>query len=181
MIIYKTTNLINSKIYIGQSRLNNNNYFGSGRKLKSAIKKYGKENFSCEILEKCKTKKELNKKEKYWIKKLNSQNNNIGYNIAKGGSSGNFHSDESKKKMSKLNLGSNNPMFGVRHSKEFKNKLSITMTGRLHSDETKQKISNSLIGIIRSDETKQKISKIHKNKILSEETKRKIGLANSKT
>ena len=51
MIIYKTTNLINKKIYIGQDTKNNPNYLGSGKYFKYALKKYGKENFSKEIIE----------------------------------------------------------------------------------------------------------------------------------
>ena len=45
MIIYKTTNLINGKIYIGMSKNKKENYLGSGIYLKYAIDKYGKENF----------------------------------------------------------------------------------------------------------------------------------------
>ena len=45
MIIYKTTNLVNKKIYIGQDSKNNPEYLGSGAIVKKAIKKYGKENF----------------------------------------------------------------------------------------------------------------------------------------
>jgi hypothetical protein len=56
MIIYKTTNLINNKIYIGQSKYNNCDYLGSGSLLKKAIKKYGKQNFKKEIIEYCHTK-----------------------------------------------------------------------------------------------------------------------------
>ena len=52
MYIYKTTNLINGKIYIGQSiRKFSKSYLGSGVKILNAIKKYGKENFKVEILE----------------------------------------------------------------------------------------------------------------------------------
>ena len=49
MIIYKTTNLVNGKIYIGQDSNNNPNYLGSGKLLKYAISKYGIENFKLSI------------------------------------------------------------------------------------------------------------------------------------
>ena len=51
MFIYKTTNLINGKIYIGKYKGNRKNYLGSGVILKKAIKKYGIENFTREIIE----------------------------------------------------------------------------------------------------------------------------------
>ena len=57
MIIYKTTNLINNKIYIGQDSRNNPYYYGSGTIITLAIKKYGKNNFKKEILETCNNKK----------------------------------------------------------------------------------------------------------------------------
>lgn len=90
MIIYKTTNLINGKIYIGKDVKNKKKLFWFWNNSKKAIEKYGKENFSKEIIEYCKNNDELCEREIYWIKKLNSTNKNIGYNISKGGIGGVF-------------------------------------------------------------------------------------------
>jgi len=83
MIIYKTTNLINGKFYIGQDSKNDPTYLGSGKLLNRAIKKYGRENFVKEILIECDNKDELNQQEIFLISKLKPI-----YNIAKGGSGG---------------------------------------------------------------------------------------------
>jgi len=88
MVIYKTINLINKKIYVGKDINNNPIYLGSGTLLKKAIKKYGRNNFKKEILETCNTFEELNNKEIYWINQLNSTNLKIGYNLIDGGSGG---------------------------------------------------------------------------------------------
>lgn len=100
--IYKITNKINNKIYIGKSinikeRWNEHiresllpeekwalNKRGEQTPIHKAIRKYGKENFSFEVIEECSVE-ELNKKEIYWISLLNSSNREIGYNISFGG------------------------------------------------------------------------------------------------
>jgi len=156
MVIYKTTNLINGKIYIGQDTRNNPNYFGSGKIIKKAINKYGKENFKKEILVTCSSIDELNKLEKHWIETLNSNNPDIGYNVSFGGQSGWMlglrHSDKTKKEFS-LNrkgklIGAKNGMYGKKHNEESKKKMSKPqfgedngMYGKKHSDETKKKMS----------------------------------------
>ena len=112
MLIYKTINLVNGKFYIGQTITNNPYYFGSGIYLVRAIKKYGKKNFKREIIQYCNSLKHLNEREQYWIKKLKSQDRNIGYNIENGGNSVGKHSDEWKLYMSNFFKGENNPMFG---------------------------------------------------------------------
>ena len=99
MIIYKTTNLINGKFYVGQDSNNNPEYYGSGNLLKKAIKKYGKENFIKETLEDCSTEEELNEREKYWIKETRAQE--LGYNIAEGGQGGNTYTEETRQRISK--------------------------------------------------------------------------------
>ena len=106
-IIYKTTNLVNGLIYVGQDSYNNPKYLGSGVFLKRDIIKYGKSNFKKEILCKCKTSDELDKMEIYWIDKLNTINK--GYNLLKGGK-GNS-SNEYIDKMSISLRGFKNPMY----------------------------------------------------------------------
>ena len=88
MYIYKTTNNVNGLIYVGQSSFAINettDYLGSGKLLKEAIKKYGKEVFSKEILQECSDYDELNSAEIYWIDFYGARNPLIGYNILKGG------------------------------------------------------------------------------------------------
>ena len=94
--IYKITNLTNGKIYIGQHLGSeaDHKYFGSGKLLKDAIKKYGKANFKKEILEFCKSEEDLNVRERYWISKLNATDLSIGYNISDGGQDGCFRNKQ---------------------------------------------------------------------------------------
>lgn len=94
--IYKITNLVNNKVYIGKSsqlekrkyqhfydsfykNVNNRNY---NMTIHKAIRKYGKENFSFDILEICDINK-LDQKEQYWISYYNSKCS--GYNESDGG------------------------------------------------------------------------------------------------
>ena len=85
--IYKITNLINGKVYIGQSqniesRFKEHLYHHNASNIGRDIYKYKAENFSFEILEEC-SKEELDEKEDYYIYKYNSIEN--GYNLIKGG------------------------------------------------------------------------------------------------
>lgn len=89
--IYKTTNLINNKIYIGQKKSKvflNEKYLGSGKYLWHAINKYGKDNFIVEMLDTAETRDELSELEIFYISTYNSTDPKIGYNIARGGIGG---------------------------------------------------------------------------------------------
>jgi group I intron endonuclease len=88
--IYKITNLINGKIYIGKSLREDASYMGSGLQILSAIKKHGKDNFCKEVIEYC-SPEILNQREIFWINQLNSRDNRIGYNISIGGTGGNHY------------------------------------------------------------------------------------------
>lgn len=88
--IYLITNLINGKQYIGQHKLTKyyDYYLGSGKILKQAINKYGRENFKKEQLELCNTLEEANLKEKEYIQKFNAVNDEKFYNLTSGGQEG---------------------------------------------------------------------------------------------
>ena len=111
MIIYKITNKINGKIYIGlttnslRQRWNEPcNSNDNSQIICRAIQKYSRNNFKIKIIEECNTQKQLNKREQYWIKKLDSQNKQIGYNIQNGGNGIGKVSAISKEKMSKAQI-----------------------------------------------------------------------------
>jgi len=138
-IIYKTTNLINEKIYVGQHCSSaNDGYLGSGLLLNKAVKKYGKENFKRETIEYC-TSADVNEREIYWIDKLKPD-----YNISLGGTGGRV-------------WGNINPFQGKHHSVETKQILRLKSLGQVVSEETKRKISKILTGRIFSEEHKRKL------------------------
>jgi hypothetical protein len=88
-IIYKITNLLNSKIYIGKHKTAdlNDEYFGSGKLIKLAIDKYGIENFSKEILHVFSCEKEMNDKEKELVTEEMCARPDT-YNLCPGGHGG---------------------------------------------------------------------------------------------
>ena len=157
MIIYKTTNLINNKIYIGKDEKNDPKYLGSGLLIKRAINKYGEEHFSKVILEECTTREELNEKEKLWIEKYNSRDVSIGYNITIGGEGGLTSSIEKLSKISKeLWL---NPEYVEKQKEGRKNRIYRQKGEYTHSDETKEKLKVIHTGKKQSDEHKEKTKK----------------------
>jgi hypothetical protein len=168
MIIYKTTNLVNGKQYIGRDSHNNPNYLGSGPLLKKAIKKYGKQNFKKEIIEECSSFEQMVQREEYWLNYYDVGNNPLFYNIQNCGTG-------------VILIGKRNHFYGKNHSEETKQKLREINIGRKHTDESKLKISNAtrgekhpLYGKKMSDETKLKMRLSTLGKRHSEETKQKI-------
>lgn len=155
MVIYKTTNLINGKVYVGQDSRNRPKYYGSGKYIRRAIKKYGKENFKKEIMAWCYTKKHLNFLEQLYIDTFNTKVPN-GYNLTDGGEGtlGFKPSEETRKKLSDA---------GRNITEETRCKRSATLNGHEISEETKKKISKSLTGRKLSEEHKQKIGRKGEN------------------
>ena len=171
--IYRITNNINHKTYIGQHRYYKSlfvedGYMGSGVLLRKAQKKYGIENFSKEIITIAMSRSEANVLEKYYIAKERKENTYGCYNIADGGAGGGqkgyHHTEEAKKRISETHKG--------RHvSEETKKKISEYFKGKPRSKETIEKMSKSLKGRKTwnkgkhlSDENKKKLSDAHKGK-----------------
>ena len=103
MIIYKITNKINGKLYIGQTTRTIERRFrdhctSSKSAISLAISKYGKENFSIEVIYEASSLEELNIKEIEFIKQFNSISPN-GYNLREGGDNSSF-GEETRKRMS---------------------------------------------------------------------------------
>lgn len=205
--IYKIENKHNGKVYIGQtittldSRLNRefHGHFADAfvymkpDHLYRAMRKYGKESFTYEVIEeipmqenKDLTHKILDEREIYWIKFYDSYNN--GYNNTPGGNgSGKKLSEEHKRKISESNKGK-------KHSAESREKMSKARKGKKLLPEFKQKrlermrakgtnipINKGKKGIYHwSEESKQKLSNTIKGRKLSEEHKQKISEANKK-
>jgi len=150
MIIYKTTNLINGKIYIGKDEKNSDTYIGSGKILKAAIKKYGRSNFSKEVLEQCNSRIELCEREKYWIETYNSRNPQIGYNITTGGSGGDTFSGQDDASKARI---SNIRSINAKNQKRFR---SIPMKDKLIQ------AHGSELGELKYKEWKENASRINK-------------------
>jgi group I intron endonuclease len=174
MIIYKATNKINGKSYIGQTtktleeRIKG--HLRSNKKLyfHQALREFSNENFEWIILEECNNIEELNIKEIYYIKFYDTCGDN-GYNSTTGGHYFKM-TDEIRKKLSDSHKG-------YIPSEETRRKLSIASGKRKQTDESKRKVSESKLGKKRSEETKKKISESLKGNIVSEETRKKLSEA----
>lgn len=141
MFIYKITNTITRKSYIGQTKNPINKRFCThiseanrsvyDTYLHRSIRKYGKENFIIELIEKC-NEDNIHDREKYWISELNTKAPN-GYNLHDGGNGGCLNpSDELRQKLSAAKRNyvpwNKGKVGAQKHSIETRNKMSQTKT-----------------------------------------------------
>ena len=192
--IYKVTNKVNGKMYIGQHITDDldDGYLGSGAIMKKALKKYGEDAFTKEWLEFAENAEELNYLERMYVDEEWLERPDT-YNLVLGGSShpqpvsirkristslkGHAVSEEARKKMSEAARGR-------KHSNETKAKMSVAHKGRKHgpmSEETKQKLRMANLGDRSpkygkplTQETRMKIGAKSRGRRHSEETRKKI-------
>lgn len=165
--LYKITNNINGKIYIGTHKTDNldDGYFGSGKHLKNSINKYGIENFTKEIMQVFSSAEAMFDMEALLVNDEFVKRKDT-YNIREGGFGGFDHCNflertkEWKERLSTSLSGENNPMYGKPGA----------FSGKTHTEETRIRISKGQYG-----DNNHNYGKHH-----TEETKQKIGQSNSK-
>jgi group I intron endonuclease len=162
--IYMVTDLLNKHnlprpFYVGQKIGDfNSSYFGSGDMITSAVRKYGKENFTVKQLDIASNKTELSDLERTWIKNIDCMWPN-GYNLSPGGDApmlGRHHRVDSK-----LNIKLHNAKHWLGKPKtiEVRNKISETklrmldegtivpsFLGKKHTSESKEIMRSKKIG-----------------------------------
>lgn len=182
--IYKTTCLVNGKIYIGKHEgSESDNYLGSGTIFEFALKKYGRKNFKREILRRCETLHELRIWEHVFIKKYRAQDPSIGYNKADGDVNTSEYNpaklpEVREKMLIKNRQTTRDPEYRKRHSeimKEYYKTHPATFTGKHHSEKTKEKIRQKRLGSVAynrgvpaSEEQKRKQSEKMKGRYVGE-------------
>lgn len=164
-IIYKITNLINERFYIGMHSTKNidDGYLGSGRRIKAEVKKYGKENFQKEILEYAFTRKVLEEREAQIVNDellrdplcLNLKNGGEGGGIWYGNPNSllPFKDPEviarrNKKTAETIRKRRENDEYRLAFSKKLSDagKNNKSFLGKQHTEETKNKMALSHVG-----------------------------------
>jgi len=145
MIIYKVTNNINGKIYVGLTKQPlklrwQQHVRGAITRPEAcyffrAIKKYGEKSFSCEVIDFSDNMKDLSEKEIYWIDKLKCCDRNIGYNCKTGGVDRFEVSKETKEKISSA-------LKGKKKTEEHRKKCGLARKGRPSLHNRRNKVGN---------------------------------------
>ena len=194
--LYVHINKINNKRYYGITSQKPKDRWRNGKGYKNhknnkkdtyfynAIRKYGWDNFKHEVLFEGLTKEEACLLEQCYIVLYDTTNRNKGYNRTTGGESFN-HTDDTKKALSDLYKGENNPFYGKHHTEETRKRISEKiksercgennpMYGKHLSKEHKQKLSEKLSGENNPMYGKKGILSPNYGKTFTEEHKKKI-------
>lgn len=148
MIVYKITNQVNDKIYIGQIRYSLAHRWSAHCRLKShcsalagAIQKYGRQSFIKEIVIDSICPVVITYQEQKLIRELHTIAPN-GYNLTIGGE-GAAHTEQAKRKLSEGRMGAKNPMYGKKLSPEHRAKIGAAFKGKKLTQAHKDKLSTN--------------------------------------
>jgi group I intron endonuclease len=157
--IYKTTNLLDGKFYVGMHSTNNLNddYLGSGKRIKSSINKYGKENFRKEILEFLPSRELLVKRESEIIDE-EFLCDKLCLNLRLGGTGGWEHLTKEQKSLGGKR-GSKTFWENPKLAKEAALRASMQMK-RLNTEGKMKQEVNPFLGKTHSNETLEKMKAI---------------------
>lgn len=199
MIIYKITNKLDEKVYIGQtvqtmeSRLKAHYKNPKNTYIKNALLKYGLDNFEIEQIDSAISMDELNNKEEFWIAFYDACNRDKGYNRTHGGKNAR-RSEQTRKQMSESRKGKKvdrevverqrQKLIGVKHSPERKANISKSLMGKKRGpmpDEVKEKIRLAHTGKKRTPEQNERNRQARLGKKRSLETRQKISKARTGT
>src|SRR5574343_246116 len=163
--VYKTTNKVNGKIYVGFHSTNDldDGYLGSGKILKRAIEKYGVDNFKKEYIAIFDNRKDAENLEREIVNK-DFVCEETNYNVSVGGNVA-------------ILYGKSNDFYGKTHSKETIDSIRNKKIGSKHSEETKRAISKSTKETWKSEELRRQVSLRSKGQKFSEATRLKISMA----
>jgi hypothetical protein len=174
-------------VYIGLSTKNDPNYLGSGQRIKNAIKKYGKANFTKEIIEYCEDYYTLCEREIFWIKYYKDLLGDNCYNVASGGSHADWRmymSDEEYERILhkiKISKQKKEKKSSWNKGLSYKNiKISIALSGKKQTKETIEKRKIKLIGKKRTKDQIEKQSNAIKERYkngFSEEHKKNLSIS----
>ena len=177
--IYKITNKLNGKCYIGQTihfeerikKYKKLNVKGQP-KIYRALKKYGVDSFTFELFDTAPDQLTLDFLEDIYVRCFDSIE--YGYNQKPGGGNKVAFTEEIKKKISDAQRGQNSVWFGRKHTEEEKRKISLSHKGKKHTEETKQKMSIIAQGKYTGENNPMFGKSVWKGRTHSEETKRKM-------
>lgn len=174
--VYKSTNLINGRYYIGKHSafVMNDGYMGSGKRLRCELNKYGKENFKFEIIEFFETSELALEKEKHIVNEILLKDS-LCMNIQIGGTGGWEHAKISASERSRIGkLGGAGRRRRLREDPEYRKQCSDRMSV-LNTRRSKEVgYVSPMKGKHLSDSAKQKLRQANLGKHLTEESKAKI-------
>lgn len=178
MFVYKISNTINDKVYIGITSYTINERYkwhvrdckkGVDKKLYKAMKKHGIENFKIDLLEQA-DNSIIDKREEFYIEKFDSFNN--GYNASPVSHGIKHHTKKTKKLMSEKAKGRKPTKESLEKrsdsmkefwkknaelKKEYAERTRQKFKGKKHTDEFRENARQRMLGTKRSEETKQKM------------------------